>query len=166
MTEQTEETLRPAKKIEIGGRTLWSLPFWEYHRRGKNWVALIKGSDPKFKFQREFLDTIQIDGKKFLEEIKPKQVYEFRHIYYTGSGRPSPSKIDGFWLYEGNRNWKKLTEAEILAHFSQSEDSRLLGQAVALAVELKALFDQMEPSQIREVTQILQGLKKPEEVLR
>lgn len=88
---------------------------WEYHKRSKNYIAKITGKHSKFKYNREFLSYIKIDGKACFEkeELEVGRIYEIKCIYYTGSGKPS-SNLSGFFEWDGE-GFNRINEAEVLS---------------------------------------------------
>jgi hypothetical protein len=64
-------------------------------RRGsKSWLAKIESESEKYKFNRDFLDTMKIDGTRKIRSSKIDEgdVLEWGENYYTGSGNKQPER--------------------------------------------------------------------------
>lgn len=112
----------------LGKTKYLQLPTYEYHKRGKNWIAAITGTDPKYKFKREFIHIKTIDNTKVIEEDRILNVkfVQFFSMYYTGGGRESwddeKRHYNGYWeiiAIDVSGAWAvKTKERNILEYFS------------------------------------------------
>ncbi len=111
------------KITELNGRYV-GIEKWEYHKRGKNYVSLITGKHPKYKFDRVFLDHTKIDGKVYFdkEDLDPGEIYEVRCIYFSGGGNPD-YKVNGLFKWTGE-GFSPMTEAEVLQELNTPQEER------------------------------------------
>lgn len=80
------------------------------HQIHKGWVAKVVGTDPKFKFAREFIKPTKLDQSRsmrkiYAEWIVGEGVYEVRGL---------TSHEDGFYRVLGG-NVERITEDEVIA---------------------------------------------------
>jgi len=63
---------------------------WEFHRRGKNYIAKIVGRHPTYRFEREFLKVVKIDGDVYLNinSLEPGNFLDVWFAYYSARGHP------------------------------------------------------------------------------
>ena len=89
-------------------------------RRGsKSWIATITSKHPKFKFNREFINTLKIDKirKISIDNMCINQILEIGYNYYTGSG----NKETGRKYYQV----KNITENDVFISKLETENNVL-----------------------------------------
>lgn len=88
------------------------------YRGAKSWFAKITEKDPKFKFKREFLNTMEIDGTRSvdLDDVAIGDIVERGSNYYSGSGRKSTDRKYYIIQKKAGRKvgLKQLNETEVL----------------------------------------------------
>lgn len=114
---------------KIGEEKYIKIVEWVTHRRGKNYIAEIKGRHKKFKFDRKFLNVEKIDENRFysVNQFRKGRVYDFNFVYYTCSGSESPhlkeygvcKKISDDKIF-----FETLNEKEILNHLAKSKNKK------------------------------------------
>lgn len=77
--------------IEEGALT--KAPVWESHKRGRNWLAIIK-LDPASPggLERHFVTRAHGDYYYMADELVPGQPIEFGADYYTSGGRKNSTR--------------------------------------------------------------------------
>lgn len=83
-------------EMELVGDYARKHEYWVKHRRSKNYIARICGTDKKYGYKRVFLDRVRMGRETVYckDDFTSGVLYEFKSIYYTGSGHPMP-EVDG-----------------------------------------------------------------------
>ncbi len=127
--EQTEGKCKPDKLSE--GQEFWESITSDYinphletfsnsarSRGSRSWLALIEGKHPKYKFNRDFINTFSVERKKVvpIEELKVGKIIERGDNYYTGSGRKQTTReyFEILCVGEDGVLVNKLSESEAL----------------------------------------------------
>lgn len=128
------EVKKLVDKIEmeiVGKEFVRKHDHWEYHRRGKNYIAHITGLNDEYGFAREFLERSKLGKETFFkaEDFKVGEIYEIVSIYYSGSGNPS-ANVKDFYICtkkNGKLEFEKRSNDEVIIRFSEdnNEDEKL-----------------------------------------
>jgi hypothetical protein len=110
----------------IGGAYVLKPAEWVTHRRSKNYIAEILGTDKKWGFKRRFLERTTFSGESYflLDDFKEGHIYEIRCVYYTGGGYPDP-RIDDIFVVEKIMNdavcFRRLPKGEAIKRATQMD---------------------------------------------
>jgi hypothetical protein len=94
---------------------------WCYHRRSKNYAALITGLDPRFGFKRSFLKKGFDNQYIFDEKPKAGDIIEVQAIYFTGGGHGQTRDGSGFYRLESDGSFTSVDPDEVKKAFSKIE---------------------------------------------
>lgn len=113
-------------EMELVGDYARKHEYWVKHRRSKNYIARICGTDKKYGYKRVFLDRVRMGRETVYckDDFTSGVLYEFKSIYYTGSGHPMP-EVDGIYRCLGEEDGKLVFELvpneEVLKELSAGE---------------------------------------------
>ena len=106
---------------------------YEKHRRSKNYVALLTGRDPTYKWKRKFLKFVWLDSTPYipLADVSAGLPVEFAFIYYSGSGNRYP-RLKGFYMFKGVEEtedgkvavFERVTEKWLTDFFTERENAK------------------------------------------
>lgn len=128
------------KIIEIGGEKWVKVEGFVDHRRSKNYVALIDGTHPDYKYSRKFLKFKTIDKEHYipLSDFIDGGIYEVQFIYYTSGGKPNP-EVSGRYIIEKRQDkviFTPITEKEILDRLAVPQEDTNLKKIFELLKEV------------------------------
>ena len=137
-------------KIENGA--LIEVPAYEYHSRGKNWLAVIK-LDPSQPggINRIFLEKAKGDYLYMVSNLSQYDPVEFGADYYSSGGKKHPARIYGVVM---SINSQELTFEKC----STPREAILLSQQKQQYIDKEALLKEKEQLEKRltEINKLLE----------
>lgn len=84
------------QRYAIEGGALTTVPIWEDHRRGRNWMAVLKPNPTApGGWDRRFAEKARGDLFYIMSDVFLGDILEFGADYYTGMGKKNPRRTFG-----------------------------------------------------------------------
>ncbi len=123
--EQKLQSERQELKMEVTGEFVKKHEFWDYSKRGKNWIAEVTGLSKRYGFQRRFLDLTYRGREKhfLLKDFVPGHLYEVVSVYCISKRKSHPQIQSIFECVSIGEEvlLREIFESEVLERFTEQD---------------------------------------------